>query len=158
MAASPRNAMLSGGRRISARTFISTVPSSPNPIVEQLDLPIARGRLECDATMAVKGCDRVWAVGDCGLIPMPHGEPCPPTARHAIRQAKVLAANILADHSGGPPRSFAFTGLGKLGALPRSSVQNVERRLRPALKLRPDAAQQRKRFVARLAWNLVSPV
>ena len=66
MAASPRNAMLSGGRRISPRTLISTVPSSPNPIVEQLDLHIARGRLECDATMAVKGCDRVGAVGDSG--------------------------------------------------------------------------------------------
>ena len=46
--------------------------------------------------MAVAGAEGVWAVGDCGLIPMPGGEPCPPTAQHAIRQAKVLAANILA--------------------------------------------------------------
>ena len=109
--------MLSDGRRIATRTLISTVPSSPNPIVEQLGLPIARGRLECDATMAVKGCEGVWAVGDCALIPMPGGEPCPPTAQHAIRQAKLLAGNILASHTGAPLRSFAFTGLGKLGAL-----------------------------------------
>jgi len=67
--------------------------------------------------MAVKGAQGVWAVGDCGLIPMPGGEPCPPTAQHAIRQAKVLAGNILASHTGARPRSFAFTGLGKLGAL-----------------------------------------
>jgi NADH dehydrogenase len=48
---------------------------------------------------------------------MPGGDPCPPTAQHAIRQAKVLAKNILAAHSGKRRRSFSFTGLGKLGAL-----------------------------------------
>lgn len=118
VAASPLAAVLSDGRRILTRTLISTVPSSPNPVVEQLsELPTVRGRLECDSTMAVKGCGGVWAVGDCGLIPMGSGEPCPPTAQHAIRQAKVLAQNILAAHSGGRRRSFAFTGLGKLGAL-----------------------------------------
>ncbi len=117
VAASPLSAVLSGGRRIPTPTLISTVPSSPNPVVEQLGLPTARGRVECDATMAVKGCDRVWAVGDCGLVPMPSGEPCPPTAQHAIRQAKVLAANIVACHTGAPLRRFAFTGRGKLSAL-----------------------------------------
>jgi NADH:ubiquinone reductase (H+-translocating) len=117
VAASPQSAVLSDGRRISTHTLISTVPSSPNPIVEQLGLPTTRGRLECDATMAVRGSDCVWAVGDCGLIPMPGGEPCPPTAQHAIRQAKVLASNIVAAHSGERLRSFAFTGLGKLGVL-----------------------------------------
>lgn len=117
VAASPQSAVLSDGRRIATRTLISTVPSSPNPVVEQLGLPIVRGRLECDATMAVKGCEGVWALGDCAQIPMPRGEPCPPTAQHAIRQAKVLAANILAAHTGARRRSFAFTGLGKLGAL-----------------------------------------
>lgn len=117
VAASPQSAVLSNGRRISTRTLISTVPSSPNPIVEKLGLPSSRGRLQCDATLAVKGCAGVWAVGDCGLIPMPGGEPCPPTAQHAIRQAKVLAANIVASHAGARRRSFAFKGLGKLGGL-----------------------------------------
>jgi NADH dehydrogenase len=117
VAASPRSAVLSGGRRVPTRTLISTVPSSPNPVVEQLGLPTERGRLECEATMAVKGCDGVWAVGDCARIPMPSGEPCPPTAQHAIRQARVLAANIVARQTGAPLRPFAFTGRGKLSAL-----------------------------------------
>ncbi|MGO8905768.1 MAG: FAD-dependent oxidoreductase [Solirubrobacteraceae bacterium] len=117
VAASPQSAVLSDGRRISTRTLISTVPSSPNPVVEQLDLPTERGRLVCDPTMAVEGADGVWAVGDCALIPMPGGQSCPPTAQHAIRQAKTLAANIVASHTGGRARSFAFTGRGKLGAL-----------------------------------------
>jgi NADH:ubiquinone reductase (H+-translocating) len=117
IAASQQSAVLSDGTRIATRTLISTVPSSPNPIVEQLGLPIVGGRLQCDATAAVSGCEGVWAVGDCALIPMPGGEPSPATAQHAIRQAKLLAANIVASHTGAPRRSFAFTGLGKLGAL-----------------------------------------
>jgi NADH:ubiquinone reductase (H+-translocating) len=117
VAASPQSAVLSDGRRISTRTLISTVPSSPNPVVEQLGLATVHGRLDCEATMAVKGSEGVWAVGDCALVPMPGGDPCPPTAQHAIRQAKVLAGNILASHTGARRRSFAFTGLGKLGAL-----------------------------------------
>jgi NADH:ubiquinone reductase (H+-translocating) len=117
VAASPHSAVLSNGTRISTRTLISTVPSSPNPIVEQLGLPLSGGRLQCDATTAVEDWDGVWAVGDCGLVPMPNGDPSPPTAQHAIRQAKVLAANIVASHTGARRRSFAFTGLGKLGVL-----------------------------------------
>jgi NADH:ubiquinone reductase (H+-translocating) len=117
VAASPYSAVLSNGERIATRTLISTVPSSPNPVVEQLRLPIVKGRLECEQTTAVKGADRVWAVGDCAQIQMPSGEPSPPTAQHAIRQAKLCAENILAAHTGARTRSFAFTGLGKLGAL-----------------------------------------
>jgi NADH dehydrogenase len=118
VAASPQSAVLGDGRRIATRTLISTVPSSPNPIVERMGLASARGRLECDGTTAVKGCEGVWAVGDCAQIPMRDGSSSPPTAQHAIRQAKVLAANVVASESGGHGRkSFAFTGLGKLGAL-----------------------------------------
>jgi NADH:ubiquinone reductase (H+-translocating) len=48
---------------------------------------------------------------------MRNGEMSPPTAQHAIRQAKVCAANIVAAQTGKRRRVFAFTGLGKLGAL-----------------------------------------
>jgi NADH dehydrogenase len=116
-AATPGSAVLASGQRISTRTLISTVPSSPNPIVERLGLPLDGGRLACDGTLAVSGCEGVWAVGDCGLIPILSGRPCPPTAQHAIRQAKLVAANIVAHRAGAPLRRFAFTGLGKLGAL-----------------------------------------
>jgi len=117
VAASPHGAVLGDGQRIATRTLISTVPSSPNPILERLQLPNERGRLCCDASTAVQGSERVWALGDCALIPMRTGEPSPPTAQHAIRQAKVLTANVVAAETGGRQRTFKFTGLGKLGAL-----------------------------------------
>ena len=116
-AATPGSAVLSDGWRIRTRTLISTVPSSPNPIVEGLGLPLVRGRLDCDATLAVRGADRVWAVGDCALVPMRDGSPSPPTAQHAIRQAKLLASNIASHERRAPLRRFSFSGLGKLGAL-----------------------------------------
>ena len=116
-AATPGSAVLSDGWRIRTRTLISTVPSSPNPVVELLGLPLVRGRLDCDPTLAVRGADRVWAVGDCAQVPMPGGRASPPTAQHAIRQAKLLASNILAHERGAPLRRFSFSGLGKMGAL-----------------------------------------
>jgi NADH dehydrogenase len=91
VAASPQSAVLGDGARIATRTLISTVPSSSSPVVEQLGLPLSKGRLQCDATTAVKSWDGVWAVGDCGIVPMPGGEPSPPTAQHAIRQARVTS-------------------------------------------------------------------
>jgi NADH:quinone reductase (non-electrogenic) len=116
-AATPSSAVLSDGWRVRTRTLISTVPSSPNPVVENLGVALARGRLECDGTLAVRGLDRVWALGDCASVPMPGGRQSPPTAQHAIRQARLLAANIAAHERGGRSRKFAFSGLGKLGAL-----------------------------------------
>jgi len=117
VAASPHGAVLADGRHLGTHTLISTVPASPNPVVEQLALACVRGRVACEATLAVQGAAGVWAVGDCAHVPMPDGRPSPPTAQHAIRQAKLLAANIVADTIGAPRRSFTFTGLGKLGAL-----------------------------------------
>ncbi len=49
--------------------------------------------------MRVRGMDGVWAIGDCAAVPDPAkgGEPCPPTAQHAVRQAPVVAHNIAAE-------------------------------------------------------------
>lgn len=46
--------------------------------------------------LQVPGYDEVYAVGDCASITDPHtGKPYPPTAQHAIREAKVAARNII---------------------------------------------------------------
>jgi NADH dehydrogenase len=122
-AATPAAAVLGDGTRIPTRTLVSTVPSSPNPVIAELGLPTERGRLVCDATLQVQGRDDVWALGDCALVPMPDGSGmAPPTAQHAIRQAAVVAANVSARLTGGAPTRFQFTGLGKLGALGHHSA------------------------------------
>lgn len=104
--------------RISTKTLISTVPSSPNPIVDALDLPKERGKIKIDQEFEIEGHPDVSAIGDCMAMPNPTGEGyCPPTAQHATRQAKVLAHNINAKLFGGEKKRFTFKGLGTMGSL-----------------------------------------
>lgn len=116
--ASPGAAILADGRRILTKTLVSTVPASPHPLLETLDLPKERGRVKTTADLAVEGSEHLWAAGDCALVPSRGVEKvCPPTAQHAVRQAKTLANNIVARIDRRPLHTFDFTGLGKMGAL-----------------------------------------
>lgn len=116
--ASPGAAILADGRRLETKTLVSTVPSSPHPLLETLDLPKEKGRIKTNADLSVLNSDHLWAAGDCALIPSRGEEKiCPPTAQHAVRQAKTLAGNVLARLDGKPLKTFDFTGLGKMGAL-----------------------------------------
>ncbi len=64
----------------------------------KLGLPLDRGRIACNEEMRVAGYDNVWALGDIAAMPDPArpGQPCPPTAQHAIRQGKLLGNNVAA--------------------------------------------------------------
>ncbi|HWS89070.1 MAG TPA: FAD-dependent oxidoreductase [Pyrinomonadaceae bacterium] len=123
-AATGVEAILEDGRRIPTRTLVSTVPSSPHPLVESLELPRNRaGRLLANSFLEVEGAEGLWALGDNALVPLAGGQgSSPPTAQHATRQAKVAAHNIAAAIRGGEKREFSFKELGKLGALGRRSA------------------------------------
>jgi NADH dehydrogenase len=120
-------AILVGGELIPTKTLVSTVPASPNPVIEGLALPKSRnGRLEVDGFLKVKGTPNVWSVGDCALATTSDGQPVPPTAQHATRQAQTAADNIVATLRGGTLQPFRFKGLGKMGSLGhRSAVAEV---------------------------------
>jgi NADH dehydrogenase len=126
-AATGTEAILADGERVPTRTIVSTVPSSPHPLVGALDVPKGKGgRIPTDATLEVTGVPGVWALGDCALVPTPDGQSAPPTAQHATRQAAVAAHNILAAIRGGPRRVFGFKGLGTMGSLGhRSAVAEI---------------------------------
>lgn len=121
-AATGDEAILVEGERIPTKTLISTVPSSPNPLIDALDLPKERGRLKVDSSLLVEGTNNVWAMGDCALVPLAEGGSCPPTAQFAIRQGKTAAHNIVAAIRGGERRTFQFKELGKLAALGHHSA------------------------------------
>jgi len=126
-AATSAAAVLNGGERIPTRTLVSTVPSFPHPLIEQLALPKGRGgRVVASPELEVEGSKGVWAVGDCAQVMTPDGATAPPTAQHAIREAAVAAHNIVASIRGGSRKVFAFYGLGKMGSLGhRSAVAEV---------------------------------
>ncbi|MGE0197384.1 MAG: cyclic nucleotide-binding domain-containing protein, partial [Simkaniaceae bacterium] len=121
--ATPEEAILDTGERICAKTIISTVPSSPNPLIETLPLPLEKGKIVTDAGMQVKEHPEIWAIGDCAAIPNLEGKGiCPPTAQFAIREAKVLAHNIAASLLGRKKKEFRFKALGMMGALGHHSA------------------------------------
>jgi NADH dehydrogenase len=120
-------ALIEGGERIVTRTLVSTVSSVPNPLVAALPVKKERGRIVVDSYLAVLEYPGVWAVGDCAfVVDAKSSEPCPPTAQHAIRQARRLAENLVATLRGAPKTSFAFTALGKMASLGhRSAVGEI---------------------------------
>lgn len=122
-AATGEEAILAGGEKIPTRTLVSTVPSSPHPIIDGLDLPKGKnGRLTTNRFLEVQGAENVWALGDCAQVPQRDGGFAPPTAQHALRQGRTAADNIVAAIRGGERREFSFGGLGQMGALGHHSA------------------------------------
>jgi NADH dehydrogenase len=89
---------LSTGETIACRTVCWTAGVKGSPIASELGLPLDHGRIVCSEEMRVDGYDNVWALGDIAAIPDPArpGQPCPPTAQHAIRQGKLMGKNVAA--------------------------------------------------------------
>jgi len=115
---------LSTGEWLPARTVVWTAGVTPHPSLRSMQLPLdERGRVPVDDHLAVPGFDGVFAAGDCAAVPNPDGGICPPTAQHAIRQARVAARNIAANLGVGRPEPFtyrsrgAFVNLGRYKAV-----------------------------------------
>jgi NADH dehydrogenase len=112
--------LLSDGGRLPTATLVWTAGNQPNPLLAGLPCERSRaGAVLVDSALRVKGFDNVWAVGDCAEIPDPDqpGKSYPPTAQHALREGKAVAANIAAALRGQPPRPFRFRTIGMLVAL-----------------------------------------
>ncbi len=106
---------------IEAETIILATGVRPAPLIDQLPLQKDRkGRITTDAAMLAAGQKNIWCLGDCASIPDPNskeGRPYPQLAQHALREAKVLAANILATIDGQPTQPFIYSNKGVLAAL-----------------------------------------
>jgi NADH dehydrogenase len=117
----PDRVELDDGSVIRTSTVVSTVGNAPNPILALMEAPLdARGWITPDATFAVPGLDRVWALGDVASIVDPRtSRPMPATAQHAVREGPHAARNILAVLAGQPPTPFDYSQQGMLVSLGR---------------------------------------
>ena len=103
-AVTARSATLSDGEVVPTRTVVWTAGVKPNPVIAELGLPLTdKGRIDTDSRLQVKGLHNVWAIGDGAAVPDParKGQPCPPTAQHAIRQGRVVGRNVANALGGG---------------------------------------------------------
>jgi NADH:quinone reductase (non-electrogenic) len=112
---------LNDGTKIPTRMLIWTAGITPSPLISTLPCATQRGRIVANEYLQVPDWPGVWALGDCALVPDPlnPGKFYPPTAQHAIREAKVLAQNIAATIRAQPPRPFKFKMIGSLAAIGR---------------------------------------
>ncbi len=113
-----RGVLLEDGNRIASGTIICTIGTTPNPLINALPVPKVRGRLETHPDMSVPGHPGIWALGDCAhIVNAWDGNPAPPTAQFATREAVHLARNIAATLCGGSTTPFRFKPLGALSTI-----------------------------------------
>ncbi len=108
---------LDDGRFIPTRFVVWTAGTAPAPQIARLPLPMKGGKLATDAMLRVDNERCVWALGDCALIPDGSGGFHPPTAQHALREAKTAAKNIAASIRGTALQLFTFKTVGQLAAI-----------------------------------------
>jgi NADH dehydrogenase len=97
---------LSTGEKFESDVIVWTAGVMASPFVKNTDLPLdERGRVTALPTLQVAKegvvVDSAWTAGDVSAVPDLSGGGvggfCVPNAQHAVRQAKLLAANIVAN-------------------------------------------------------------
>jgi NADH dehydrogenase len=117
---------LSTGETFESDLIVWTAGVMANPFIRNTDLPIEeRGRLRAQADLRIVGDDGpiadAWTAGDVAAVPDLSGGGvggfCVPNAQHAVRQAKLLAKNIVAVERGEAPRDYFHKNQGAVAGL-----------------------------------------
>jgi NADH dehydrogenase, FAD-containing subunit len=118
---------LSTGETFESDLIVWTAGVMANPtVVRHTDLPIEeRGRLKVRADLRVGDDDTViedaWGAGDVAAVPDLTGNGvggyCVPNAQHAVRQAKLLAKNIVAQLRGEGIKQYFHKSLGAVAGI-----------------------------------------
>lgn len=119
---------LSNGESFATDTLVWTAGVKADPLTLSLPWPRdERDRLVADVYLRVEGADGAWTAGDCAAVPdVIQGGVCPPTAQHALRQARRLAKNLVARIRGEELQPFRYRNLGGLASLGRhKGVANI---------------------------------
>ncbi|KAA9105667.1 NAD(P)/FAD-dependent oxidoreductase [Microbacterium rhizomatis] len=121
------NVELSTGEVIPTDLIIWTAGVMANPtVVRGGDLPVEeRGRIRTRADLRVGTAEEfvegAWAAGDVSAVPDLSGGGvggyCVPNAQHAVRQAKLLAKNLIAVLRGEVPRDYFHKNMGAVAGL-----------------------------------------
>ncbi|HEY0450740.1 NAD(P)/FAD-dependent oxidoreductase [Actinophytocola sp.] len=116
--------VLSDGTEFDSDTIVWTAGVKANPVLAASDLPIdGRGRVRATATLQVDGVADAWTAGDNAAVPdlsRTDEDPdalCAPSAQHAVRQATVLAKNIVAVLRDRAPKQYFHKNVGSVASL-----------------------------------------
>ena len=113
-----------------SETIVWATGQRSSPLVSGLGLPVDdAGRLVVDDQIRSVARPDVFALGDSAAVPDPDGGICPPTAQHAVRQAKVCAHNVAAALGVGDTTTFRYRNRGLAVTLGRNQGTAQVRRL-----------------------------
>ncbi|GAA3742117.1 NAD(P)/FAD-dependent oxidoreductase [Salinactinospora qingdaonensis] len=111
---------LSDGTEFDAGTLVWTAGVKPSPVVQASDLPLGpKGHLDTSEYLTINGADGAFAGGDNAQVPDLNkpGSFYPPNAQNAVRQAPILAGNVIATLRGKPLRAYRHKNLGAVAGL-----------------------------------------
>jgi NADH dehydrogenase len=114
--------VLDDGTEFDTDTIVWTAGVKANPMLASTDLPLDdKGRVRCTPELQVAGIPEIFSAGDCAAVPdLSKDDPnamTSPSAQHAVRQAKVLATNLLAFMRGQPLRPYKHAYIGSVASL-----------------------------------------
>ncbi|MEU3623171.1 FAD-dependent oxidoreductase [Amycolatopsis coloradensis] len=112
--ADEKGVTLTSGEAVPTRTLVWCVGVRPDPLIEDLGLKTAKGRLVVTAQLNVPGRRDVYACGDAAAVPdlTRPGEYTPMTAQHAERQGKLAGRNVAASLGYGSHGTYRHHDLG----------------------------------------------
>lgn len=112
--------LLDNKTTISSHTLIWAGGIAVDPVISKLECPHDKiGRIVVDEYLRLKDYPNVYALGDCASVTDPiTGQPYPPTAQHAIREADVVANNIISFIEGKQVKySFVYKSKGTMAKI-----------------------------------------
>ncbi|MFE6616219.1 NAD(P)/FAD-dependent oxidoreductase [Amycolatopsis sp. NPDC057786] len=112
--AGEKGVTLTSGESVPTHTLVWCVGVRPDPLIEDLGLKTAKGRLVVTAQLNVPGRRDVYACGDAAAVPdlTRPGEYTPMTAQHAERQGKLAGRNVAASLGHGSHGTYRHHDLG----------------------------------------------
>ncbi|MBC6458782.1 NAD(P)/FAD-dependent oxidoreductase [Actinomadura sp. HBU206391] len=111
---------LSDGTEFLSDTLVWTAGVKAAPVLRSTDLPLdERGRVKATEYLTVEGVVRAFTAGDNAAVPdlTSEGQLCAPNAQHAVRQAKVLADNLVRSLRGKNLKPYEHASVGSVAGL-----------------------------------------
>lgn len=116
----PDRVILKDGRHLHSDITVWTAGVAAPPEAKQWGLPQGHaGRIETGPDLRVKGQDRIFAVGDIGLVT---DNPTPQLSQPAIQMGRFAAEQIKRIEAGQPTETFHYHDKGQAATIGRKSA------------------------------------
>jgi NADH dehydrogenase len=115
----PRIIKFKDGTQIGAEITIWAAGVRGVPVLEELNIPLDRGRIDSEQTLQVKNYPYIWAIGDNSGSVDENGKHYPMIAPVALQQAKFVAQQISQLAQGKDLKNFKYRDKGAMATIGR---------------------------------------